>query len=414
MTYQDNDMNIYGDLLVGGDIAVFAQSNAVALGPNDTFINGYVNVTGDIVDNSTNSNLQVLGNLYISNDLVAFDVVGMPTPIPMPLSKLSLKSVIIAANGGVDPGPPYNFSKTMGSTQFGQLKVPSMTGQTLSIGFFVGQSNIQTPNLYNSFSTWTFTSCGVGLTTNGQVLGPTLSNLLTSYSNAPWSRYPSFFSLWKNTQGYQQWTVPTSGAYNFTVVGGSGANVNNRLGYGGYGGSVSATLSLSNGDSMIFMVGQTGGPIGNTSTGPGGGGGGSFVVRNHGGTLTPLIVAGGGGGGAKNTNGFNATLTSPYGTPATTTGGNGSGYGSFTNSNLMAGQTYAGYYCGGFGGGGAPNGSTATGGGGGGGYIGGTWGAGGQGGTNYIATGDWSYVSTNDVSNASSRNADGYITVAKL
>ena len=177
MTYRATDLNIYSDLLVGGDIFIFSQSNSSTLQPNDLFVSGNVFVTGDVITVSTASNLTVSGNLYVSYDVLALDTLAMPTPGILPTSNMSLKSIVIAANGGIDQGAPYYFSKVLGSTQFGLLNVPSSILSKISMSTFKGQSTIPTSSIYNDFSSWTFTSCIQS--TSGA--GPTLSNMLVSY-----------------------------------------------------------------------------------------------------------------------------------------------------------------------------------------------------------------------------------------
>ena len=64
------------------------------------------------------------------------------------------------------------------------------------------------------FTTFTFTNAGV----NGRN-GPSLATLKSSYSATSWTQNLEFFS--QELTGVQTWTVPTSGSYQFLVVGAS-------------------------------------------------------------------------------------------------------------------------------------------------------------------------------------------------
>ena len=95
------------------------------------------------------------------------------------------------------------------------------------------------------------------------------------------------------TQGVQEWEVPQTGRYRFTVVGAHGAAApdatNTR---GGRGALITAERTVTEGTRLFIVVGQAGSGVG----GLGGGGGASFVnVGSRTGT-DALIVAGGGGG----------------------------------------------------------------------------------------------------------------------
>ena len=89
-------------------------------------------------------------------------------------------------------------------------------------------------------------------------------------------------------QGYQQFTVPTTGTYRSEAWGGEGG----YPGHGGRGAYMAGDFPLSKGDVVQIVVGQLGSEGLFTS---GGGGGGSFVVRAN---NQPLLVAGGGGSSA--------------------------------------------------------------------------------------------------------------------
>lgn len=286
------------------------------------------------------------------------------------------------------------------------------------------------PQGYAAAGVYSFTNAAaVGST------GPTQAQVNTAYSG---TTLDSAITI--NTQGIQEWVVPTTGSYKFVVAGAHGAAstgaTNTR---GGRGALITAKKTLSAGTRLYILVGQAG----SANSTNGGGGGASFVRIGVGSDTSTLIVAGGGGGtrtqatadggdastttsGMSPGNGYgtgNITTfyanTSPNSFPSATTflrgtqtnaytdigyGGQaptsnfgdggagwlGDGYddgGSTTNlaiklSGTGLGGGAAGTAAGGFGGGG--NGAGANGGGGGGGYTGGNGG--------YIAGGGGSFV----------------------
>ena len=133
-----------------------------------------------------------------------------------------------------------------------------------------------------------------------------------------------------NSQGFQTWTVPTSGTYEITVAGASGGSANNSTYSGGKGAVITATFNLSQGDSLTIVVGQQGL---SSSLGAGGGGGGTYVVAS--GSTTGLILAAGGGGGAGKNGAGNDASTSTSAGQAT--------YGSYGGTTNAAGATNSGY-----------------------------------------------------------------------
>ena len=262
--------------------------------------------------------------------------------------------------------------------------------------------------------TYTFTNCGViGMD------GPTQGEVTTEYGGTSLNGLVTI-----NTQGIQEWIVPTTGMYSIEARGAQGGYaLTNVLAYGGSGAILKGEVMLTAGQTIFIAVGQYGGSsnvefIGNGSD-EGAGGGGSFVaVGATLATSTPLVVAGGGAGGTTyyDSYGFNAS-TSNTGVSGNTGGAggigglggdNGSAGGSYFssggagfsgngqagmggfggtafingaiggiggNSNLGFGNSQD-RIDGGFGGGGSARGNTHCGGGGGGGYSGG--GAGGS------------------------------------
>jgi hypothetical protein len=253
--------------------------------------------------------------------------------------------------------------------------------------------------------------------------------------------------------GIQSWVVPSTGTYEITAAGAVGGATPSAS--GGKGRVITSQISLTQGETIKIIVGQTGGRLQFTTGYSGGGGGGSFVVRSTGNAA--LLIAGGGGGAAQGNatyvstqNGVDAALYNatagtagtgyPGGTPGsggTNGGGGGSGSGggsggggftgsgdkngwggdpgfSFTNggnggSNIMGSGTSTLNIFGGFGGGAGAGAHTnyEADSGGGGGYSGGGGGgyrvgAGGGGGNFVTGT----YVSN------SLNSGVGYVTIA--
>ena len=194
----------------------------------------------------------------------------------------------------------------------------------------------------SSSGTFTFTNCSA----TGKT-GPTQSQVKSTYT----SGNSLYNGVTINTQGIQEWTVPSNGTYTIQAwgaQGGAGAGQNSTD--GGEGAKMQADFNLNSGTVLKIMVGQQ--PSSTSS----GGGGGTFVVLSN---NTALIIAGGGGGGPGNccgsqVSGVNGT-TSNSGT-AGTGGGctNGSG-GSGGNGGSASGS-----YPAGAGGGGGSYSSSST------------------------------------------------------
>lgn len=262
-----------------------------------------------------------------------------------------------------------------------------------------------------AFAQWNFSSCAATGAT-----GPTQAACDTAYGST------NLAGAVTVAGGIQSWTVPTTGTYRITAVGGQGA-AGEPTHVGGRGAELSGDFTLSAGTTLRIAVGQQGlgqGSGGNGGTeGNGGGGGGSFVVGS---ADSAMLVAGGGGGTRVQAaqDGCNASLTeygiegsgsqvtsactphtaglrqgglvssTSYGSAGAGFDANGQddpGFGTGGKSwlNGLGGGAKTGGSCndapGGFGGGGAGNG--CAGGGGGGGYSGGDGGLIGGGGGSY-------------------------------
>ena len=266
-----------------------------------------------------------------------------------------------------------------------------LTGLTSGSTYFLKNvtdtfSGIQA--LYTMTSdTHTFTSCGQ----TGRV-GPTSAQIQAAYTTSWHGQYLRQGS-W---QGYQDWTVPVSGIYQFNVAGASGFD-GTGAGGAGLGAIVRGRVALTKGETITIAVGQRG-EAPRSGTLYGGSGGGTFVVRKS--NNQPLFVAGGGTAEAGAGAGRNGSLTqlggtstsgatagAPIGFGGLSTGGRsaaGGGFssrgensqngdfggGSFTDGLTMPVNSRGGGY-GGFGGGGSSEQNLTGQAGGGGGFSGG-------------------------------------------
>lgn len=148
------------------------------------------------------------------------------------------------------------------------------------------QFSISTLPLY-TFSSHTFTTAGA----SGQY-GPTLAAIKSAYSSTTWA--DQYMSM-DYSQGVQEWTVPKSGQYSFTVAGASGGGNQNQN--GAYGALGTFTAALNKNEKIYLVVGQKGLPYSNTQ--PGAGGGGSFVAIKQSGMSDAILIAAIGGGAGR-------------------------------------------------------------------------------------------------------------------
>jgi len=261
--------------------------------------------------------------------------------------------------------------------------------------------------------------------------GPSLSeakNMVTEASKSSWIDNTAFFNVDGN--GRIIWQVPSTGTWRIEARGAKGNDFSRS---GGNGATIRGDLSLTGGEILYLVVGQSG-----TNNGAGGGGGGTFAVRspyNTNGSI--LVIAGGGGGsgadccgsqsnGSPGQAGNNGTDAQGSGITAGGTGGSGGnggtginaggGGGFFTNGNGGTGPGFA-FVNGGAGG--SPNGGYGGGsqgnnpGGAGGGYSGG---GGGAGGAQWAAGGGGgSYNNGSSQVNTTGGNGGaGYLNFTKL
>ena len=191
-----------------------------------------------------------------------------------------------------------------------------ITGLTSGNVYFVKNllTGLGGTSLYG-FTTQTFTTAGA----TGRT-GPTISAVKSSYleGGATWV---TDYLAQGTFQGYQDWTVPTTGLYEFNVKGAPGRQ---GSALGGGGAIVRGRVRLTQGEIITIAVGQRGELPPNNLSWPASSGG-TFVVRKAG--NIPLFVAGGGASSSSVTNGFNAVLTTIGGTSQRgfTGGQNGNG-----------------------------------------------------------------------------------------
>ncbi len=234
---------------------------------------------------------------------------------------------------------------------------------------------------------YTFTSAG-----QTGAYGPTQSLVNTAYASSNLNGAVTV------NQGYQIWTVPTTGNYHIVAHGASGGT--HYIDSPGLGAELQGDFYLTAGETLVIVVGQKGWSNPNSGDWGGGGGGATFLARSvsTGGSLVVplgisvelLMAAAGGGGNHDMGDGSWGTGQPPMHGRATTSGNGGGGLytGGETAANTGAGfsgnglrgqgstalsflngatgSSVSGYY-GGFGGGGSPWNA----GGGGGGYTGG-------------------------------------------
>jgi hypothetical protein len=193
-----------------------------------------------------------------------------------------------------------------------------MTGLTSGETYFlknVAADFTGTQALYQMENdTHTFTSCGL----SGRV-GPTASQISLAYSTSWHGTYLRRGSF----DGYQDWTVPVSGVYEFVVSGASGYE-GSGSGTAGRGAVVKGRIELTKDETITIAVGQIG-EAPESGTTFGGSGGGSFVVRKQG--NEPLFIAGGGSADAAGATGDNGKTTTRGGTGAFNRAGGTDGFG---------------------------------------------------------------------------------------
>ena len=229
-----------------------------------------------------------------------------------------------------------------------------VSGNTYFLRNVDASSFAGTQALYTLASdTHTFTTCGQ----TGRV-GPTQVQMRAAYSTT-WDEVYLSQGVF---QGYQDWTVPVSGVYQFSVNGASGYNGSGAGGVG-RGAVVRGRVTLTKGEIITIAVGQVGAaPVSGGVWG--GSGGGTFVVRKA--NNEPLFVAGGGSAESGSGAGRDGVTTSAGGTSTSGAAAGGNlGFGGVSTSGRSAagggfsGPGQAGPF-GDFGGGSFANGLTMS------------------------------------------------------
>jgi hypothetical protein len=278
---------------------------------------------------------------------------------------------------------------------------------------------------------FTFTNAGLYGRT-----GPTFAQMKDAYGVSGWWRTTANFDEISGKQGFQLWTVPSTGTYTIEARGAQGGLDLSGYNYStdtapGNGAIVKATFALTKGVKLVLIVAQSP-PRGQSYPSGLGGGGASWVLKPGAFTANNdvyLVAGGGGGAGSSNyaitdnpagsANGAvqgilgaggaaSGSVRSPGGGAGWTSNGTagsaaGSGspyyYGLKPSNGALGGDTnnpsYGSYYSDGGFGGGASNGGEASGGGGG--------ASGGRGATSYQkgdSLGGTSYIMPNGTDGA--------------
>lgn len=250
--------------LTAGTAYYYTVTSSNAAGYGDTGVFGPywttpAAVTGFASGAITSSNIQLLYTPAVgalSYSIVSSNIYGnMTTQVAAGASSSYLFS-------NLDPASTYKFIMTSSNAS--------------GLGGAVISSPFTTSTLYTMPFTFTFTTMGA--------TGPSGPTSI-QYSSIPGDGTLSKLQL--TSTGIQLWTVPQTGLYQFIAAGAAGKS-------GGNGAVVINRYTLTVGQIIKILVGQSGTSMTN-STGKQnyGGGGGTFVTK---GDNTPILVAGGGGG----------------------------------------------------------------------------------------------------------------------
>lgn len=182
----------------------------------------------------------------------------------------------------------------------------------LGLSLFNAEQSIAAPR-------YSFTSASAS-----GISGPTQAQVNSAYSGTALAGLVTI-----NTQGIQEWTVPTTGDYTIEIAGASGGYTPAAL--GGQGRIIKFQATLTAGNLFKILVGQEGGRH-QFSVGYAGGGGGGTYIYNV--TNSSFVAVAGGGGGAAQGN-------TQY--VSTQVGVNAAAYNSTAGT---AGSSYAGSYSG--------------------------------------------------------------------
>ncbi|MEM7183514.1 MAG: putative Ig domain-containing protein [Spirochaetota bacterium] len=377
------------------------------------------------------------GEATIGTSVAIVDVIPAPSGLNYPLTEYALKSGVSTctitpsvtgtiSSYSISPSLPtgLTFDTSSGSITGTPSGTSSATSYTVTASNSGG--NTATAITLSVGQVYYFTNAG----STGRS-GPAQSDVDSSYSCYNLS------GLVTVVAGLQEWTVPTTGSYQIEATGAQGGSNSSKT--GGNGARMIGTFTLTAGDVIRVLVGQTG--LIDTSGGNRGGGGGSFVWKKSDNTL--YIAAGGGGGAGGSVSSGTAGVTTEtgslradgLGTPGNSGNGGTNGAGWLSNGTINTssdGSTTAALgilnggtggeghsantstHYGGFGGGGGAGGSPSTtlSAGGGGGYSGGagediTGGIGGGGGGSYNA-------GSSQSNTAGANSGHGYVKITAL
>jgi len=206
-----------------------------------------------------------------------------------------------------------------------------LTGLVSGSTYFL--KNVSISDFAGAKSLYTLTSNTHTFTTGGAtgVNPPSIATLRAAYTTA--SSWSATYLQQGNFQGYQDWTVPVSGVYEFTAAGAAGYD-GSGSGGAGRGAIVKGRVSLTKGETITIVCGQRGAAP-SSGTIWGGSGGGTFVVRKTG--VQPLFVAGGGSAESNSGAGRDGVLTALGGTSTGGVASGGySGYGGITTGGYSA------------------------------------------------------------------------------
>ena len=320
-----------------------------------------------------------------------------------------------------------NFSNNQWSSNCASITVT--VGQPAASPTVTGNLNLCGPGTStltasgSATYTWFANSNGTNqLSTNATYTTPTINQTTTYYVQGGAAGVPPGTQTFSYTGSIQNWTVPTGvTSLSFTAEGAQGGSGTAGYGFGGLGGRVQGSISVTPGQALSIYVGQM--PLSNIGGFNGGGNGANNTYGRGGGGATDIriggvalanrvVVAAGGGGGG--TNCFSGNQNNG-GVGGGATGGNGYQCNQQTNYVGFGGtQTAGGINLGGLGQTGSlgqgGNGGTTYGGGGGGGYYGGGGGSygGGGGGSSYaLAT-----LVSNIIVTSGVRTGNGELTIS--
>ena len=277
---------------VNGVVVQSGASNSLA---SSFFVRGNVVSVAVTPSDANSSGATVMDGLTVENTAPTSPAVSISPAAPVE----GLDDLVCTASGSTDAdgdSVTYSFAWTVDGVSYNAASTSGATSTVLGSDTLAAElwECTATPN--DSYedgqplsasvsieSDWagalTFTNCG-----NSGNSGPSQSQCDSSYSGGLLDGEITV------TSGLQEWVVPASGDYVITAYGAQGDS-------GGTGAVMSGDFSLTAGDVLTILVGQSGSSAG--------GGGGSFVVQSG----SPLIIAGGGGAGTDNsyTRGYSST-----------------------------------------------------------------------------------------------------------